>query len=118
MISFKTTPCRGFVLCIGSALPGDIHTQSNTGDGVAMQYAYVYRGSATVTDGETTEEIPGKQLVDLTKYMGREVSFNMLGDPTLWVAINPVPATSRYVSRRFEKMGQTRHFGEARVATE
>lgn len=98
MITFKTIQCRGFALCVGSALPGDVLTQPNKGNGVAMQYAYVYRGNATVTDGEATEELPGKQLLDLTKYMGTEVSFDMLGDPTMWIAVNPVPETNRFTA--------------------
>jgi hypothetical protein len=98
MISYKTTACRGFVLCVGSALPGDVLTQPNKGAGVAIQYVYVYRGNATVTDGSTTKELPSKQLLNLTNYMGREISFAMLGDPTMWVAINPAPEATRFTA--------------------
>lgn len=106
MISYKTTACRGFVLCVGSALPGDVLTQPNNGAGVAIQYAYVYRGHAVVTDGETTEELPGQQLLDLTKYMGTEVRFTMLGDPTMWIAVNPSSGDARFTAE-FVSGGET-----------
>lgn len=106
MISFKTTQCRGFVLCVGSALPGDILVQPNKGAGVAIQYAYFYRGYATVANGEVTEELPGKQLLDLTKYMGAEISFSMLGDPTMWIAVNPAPENNRF-NAEFVEGGKT-----------
>jgi redox-sensitive bicupin YhaK (pirin superfamily) len=96
MISYKTTACRGFVLCVGSGLNGDVFTQPNQGDGVAIQYAYAYKGHGTVTNGGMSDTLAGKELLDLTKYMGREVRFTMLGDPTMWVAVNPVPDTVRF----------------------
>lgn len=96
MISYKTTACRGFVLCVGSGLQNDVFVQPNKGDGVAIQYAYAYKGHGTVANGEMSDVLPGKQLLDLTKYMGKEFTFTLLGDPTMWVAINPVPDTSRF----------------------
>jgi hypothetical protein len=98
MISYKTIACRGFVLCVGSALPEDVLVQPNTGAGVAMQYAYVYRGHAAITNGRTTEALPGRQLLNLTKYMGTEVTFTMLGDPTMWIAINPASEGTRFTA--------------------
>lgn len=96
MISYKTTPCRGFVLCVGSGLQNDVFVQPNKGDGVAIQYAYAYKGHGTVTNGAMSDTLPGKQLLDLTKYMGKEFTFTLLGDPTMWIAINPVPDTARF----------------------
>lgn len=92
MITFKTTTCRGFVLCIGSGLQNDTLIQKNTGAGVAIQYIYGYKGNGLVTNGEMSDELAGKQLLDMTKYMGKEITFTMLGDPTMWIAINPTTA--------------------------
>jgi hypothetical protein len=96
MISYKTTTCRGFVLCVGNGLQNDVFVQPNKGDGVAIQYAYAYKGYGKVTNGEMSDELAGKQLLDMTKYMGKEITFTMLGDPTMWIAINPTPDTTRF----------------------
>ena len=96
MISYKTTACRGFVLCVGSGLQNDVFTQPNKGDGVAIQYIYGYKGQGSVTNGVMSDVLPGKQLLDMTKYMGTELTFTMLGDPTMWICINPMPETSRF----------------------
>lgn len=96
MITYKTTPCRGFVMCVGSGLQNDVFQQDNQGDGIAIQYAYAYKGHGTVTNGVLSDVLPGKELLNLDKYMGTQVTFTMLGDPTMWIAINPVPDTARF----------------------
>lgn len=96
MITYKTVHCRGFVLCVGSGLQGGTLTQPNVGRGFAMQYVYVYKGHGEITNGVTTDALPNQELADISKYMGSEVSFNVLGDPTMWVAINPMVDTDRF----------------------
>lgn len=96
MITFKTTTCRGFVLCVGSGLQNDTLVQKNEGAGVAIQYIYGYKGHGTVTNGQMSDALEGKKLLDMTKYMGTELTFTMLGDPTMWIAINPTPDTARF----------------------
>lgn len=96
MITYKTVHCRGFVLCVGSGLQGGTLTQPNVGNGFAMQYVYVYKGHGEITDGESVDVLPNQALTDIAKYMGKEVSFKVLGDPTMWVAINPLLDTDRF----------------------
>jgi len=99
VISCKTIQCRGFVLCVGSGLKGSTLTQPNAGHGFAMQYVYVYKGHGEISNGTTSSPLPSQELTDISKYMGSEVSFKVLGDPTLWVAINPTPDTDRFEAR-------------------
>jgi hypothetical protein len=96
VISYKTIHCRGFVLCVGSGLQGGTLTQPNAGHGFAMQYVYVYKGHGEISNGAMSDPLPSQELTDISKYMGNEVSFKVLGDPTLWVAINPTPDTDRF----------------------
>ena len=96
MITYKTTHCRGFVLCVGSGLQGGTLTQPNVGHGFAMQYVYAYKGHGEISNSEMSDLIPNGELTDISKYMGTEVSFKVLGDPSMWVAINPIPDTDRF----------------------
>lgn len=96
MITYKTVPCRGFVLCVGSGLQGGTLTQPNAGTGFAMQYVYAYKGHGEITNGTETTAIPAHELTDISRYMGSEVSFKVVSDPAMWVAINPMSDTDRF----------------------
>lgn len=96
MISYKTIHCRGFVLCVGSGLQGGTLTQPNSGHGFAMQYVYAYKGHGRISNGTMSDPIPNGELTDISKYMGNEVNFTVLGDPSMWVTINPAPDTDRF----------------------
>lgn len=90
MITYKTTACRGFVLCSGNGALGDLLTQPNVGSGYAMQYVYSYNGTGEITDGSSTTSIPHRTLTSLEAYMDREANFRITSDTASWVTINPL----------------------------
>jgi hypothetical protein len=114
MISYKTIHCRGFVLCVGSGLQGGTLVQPNVGHGFAMQYVYAYKGHGEISNGDMSDPIPNGELTDISKYMGKEASFRVLGDPSMWVTINPAPDTDRFDALLLRGKSTTVEGGEKR----
>lgn len=78
-------------ICCAAATPGHTEVFSNTGEGVAIQFAYVAHGGAQGVSTATGDKVVFAEgtLFNLSHMMHAPLEVTLFENPSVWAAVNP-----------------------------
>ena len=93
----QTIECKDFNLCVGHASPGETVEHPNSRDKFRTMQLIFIHGSATVTDGTTTDTITSGSWKDMSKFKNSHKLIYSVGDQGItWKVILPKNNTDEY----------------------